>query len=259
MSKITVSVIIPHYNSPNKLRRLLWSIPKASDIQIIVIDDLSTEGVETLSDIKKEFSYVDFYDNTKDNKSAGGARNIGLEYAKGEWLLFADADDIFLPNAWNLVRKYALKNVDLIYFSPCAVMEDSFLPSERSNYYIKTIKKYRYFPISENKLAIKYTMYSPCSKLVRKSIVDKNNIRFSCVMYSNDVMFSVKVGHFAKRIIAVEKNIYCVTQGKNTLRFNPDSKQSYIRKLEQDKVDRWLDKVLSKDECNRVKSIRLRN
>ncbi|MBQ5445892.1 MAG: glycosyltransferase family 2 protein, partial [Lachnospiraceae bacterium] len=87
------SIIIPHYDIPDLLMRCLKSIPVSKEIQVIVVDDNSPEA-DTYLEKYPELSrpYLEFIRTTKGG-GAGYARNIGLEHAKGEWLLFADADD----------------------------------------------------------------------------------------------------------------------------------------------------------------------
>ena len=85
----TYSIIIPHKNIPKLLQRCLDSIPRREDTQIIVVDDNSDPAkvdfthFPGLSDPSVEV-YFD-----KSGKGAGRARNIGLEHAKGKWLVFA--------------------------------------------------------------------------------------------------------------------------------------------------------------------------
>ena len=90
---INYSVIIPHHNIPALLQRCLDSIPERDDIQIIVVDDNSDSNKV---DFKKFPGIgrrnVEIY-YTKEGKGAGFARNVGLKYAKGRYLIFADADD----------------------------------------------------------------------------------------------------------------------------------------------------------------------
>ncbi|MDR2791812.1 MAG: glycosyltransferase family 2 protein, partial [Tannerellaceae bacterium] len=114
--EIIFSVIIPHKNIPDLLQRCLDSIPRRKDIQIIVVDDDSDED-------KVDFSRFPCLDDehvetylTKESKGAGYARNIGLTYAKGEWLLFADADDFFTEGAFDHFFAARTLPHEIIYF-----------------------------------------------------------------------------------------------------------------------------------------------
>src|SRR5690625_3621526 len=93
-----LSIIIPHYNSVNTLQKLLDLIPIKNDIQTIVIDDNSNEGVIKYDRLRtgKKYQHITFLENNTNVKGAGVCRNIGIKHAKGEWVLFADADDILM-------------------------------------------------------------------------------------------------------------------------------------------------------------------
>src|SRR5699024_5954198 len=107
-----VSIIIPHFNSVKLLEKLLLSIPKYNDIEVIVIDDNSTEGIEKFSILKKsvEFEHIKFLMNNTGVQSAGTCRNIGLKAATGKWILFADSDDYFLPGFYDGIQLYFQSN-----------------------------------------------------------------------------------------------------------------------------------------------------
>lgn len=92
MSTIRYSVIIPHKDIPDLLDRLLHSIPKREDVEIFVVDDNSDPQI--MAGYKELEGVRYFY--TRESCGAGYARNIALREARGEWLLFADADDYFL-------------------------------------------------------------------------------------------------------------------------------------------------------------------
>lgn len=104
-----VSIIIPCYNSLGFIEATLKSVQKQSyqDIEIIVIDDGSTDGsFEFLSKINSsKFSLVK---NT--GKGACAARNHGLKLAQGDYIQFLDADDLLSPkkieNQVKLLQKY---------------------------------------------------------------------------------------------------------------------------------------------------------
>ena len=90
-----VSVIIPTYNRKEGLIRLIESIkqsdyPKES-IDIIVVDDASTDG--TLDAMKKGFPDVKVIRNIE-RRLTSGARNVGIECSKGDYLFFVDHDNV---------------------------------------------------------------------------------------------------------------------------------------------------------------------
>jgi GT2 family glycosyltransferase len=90
-----VSIIIPTYDRKQELTRLIESIkqsdyPKES-VEIIVVDDACTDG--TFDAIKKGFPDVKAIRNTK-RRLTSGARNVGIECSKGDYLFFVDHDNI---------------------------------------------------------------------------------------------------------------------------------------------------------------------
>lgn len=92
--KTLVSVIVPVYNVADYLDRCLESIVLQSkkEIEIILVDDGSTDGSGTLCDVwKKRDHRVSVYHTT--NAGAAAARNVGLDVAVGDSLMFVDADD----------------------------------------------------------------------------------------------------------------------------------------------------------------------
>ncbi|WGK70329.1 glycosyltransferase [Candidatus Haliotispira prima] len=90
-----VSVIIPVYNTREYLNRCLESacLQTEPNIEIIIVDDASPDNSRELIE---EYAARDSRITSirhKENKHLGGARNTGIEAAKGEWLLFLDSDD----------------------------------------------------------------------------------------------------------------------------------------------------------------------
>ncbi len=96
-NELNVSVIIPVYNSRDYILEALSSVQsqEIGNIEILVVDDCSTD--ESYKMILKE-SFKDkriSVFKTKENSGAGVARNIGLENAKGRFIAFLDADDVW--------------------------------------------------------------------------------------------------------------------------------------------------------------------
>lgn len=213
-----LSIIIPHYNRPHYLRILLLSIPYLEEIQVIVVDDKSTEYQKEYERLQEEFSdrNIEFYDNDG-VKSAGTCRNIGLRHAVGDWLLFADSDDFFMEGFYAVVSRYFDSEYDIVFFPPTSIVMGT---GELSDRHVETAKKvYDYCknPDWKNTLELRYKYQSPCSKLIRRELVEKNEIWFEEIKVSNDVMFSMKCGYAAKKIAADMQVIYCITMNRGSL------------------------------------------
>lgn len=116
---ITYSIVIPVYNvNPAFLDQCINSIltQSFSDFEIILVDDGSTDTSGQLCD---EFAAKDNRISVihKQNGGVSSARNEGISAAKGEWLLFCDADDTLQENCLELVfQTISVKNYDLYKF-----------------------------------------------------------------------------------------------------------------------------------------------
>ena len=95
MDNIKVSVILPVYNGEKYIKKCMESLISQTlkEIEIICVDDGSVDG--TLEALKEYENLDNVTVITQENAGAGAARNKGMSYAKGEYLSFLDADDIF--------------------------------------------------------------------------------------------------------------------------------------------------------------------
>lgn len=214
---IKYSIVIPHFNSPASLEKLLASIPVREDIQIIVVDDYSTEHVDELNDLMKTQKHVMFYHNETGVKNAGTTRNIGIKHATGKWIFFADADDFFTDCFLSNIQKYYESNYDLIFFSPISCETSSGFISSRHLPYQYAIRKYLRQPNHNQEMILKYRYCSPCSKMILRDHLEKFSVDFEAVEVANDVMFSTKLSYFASSFNACDDPIYCITKSQGTL------------------------------------------
>lgn len=227
---ILFSVIIPHYNSTLLLKKLLNSIPVDESIQIIVVDDKSTEDITEVKDLVIARGGL-FLHNTTDDKNAGVCRNLGLAQATGKWLVFADADDYFLDGAFDVLNKYADSETDIIYFSPISRYENTDVPAKRHIPFQNLVKHYVEVPSNNTEMLLRYSFTSPCSKMIRNQLVQDNKILFDEVPAANDVMFSVRTAYSANKISASMEEIYCISSAKSTLT-TKKCKQNYWTRVE---------------------------
>lgn len=97
---VTVSVILPTYNSEKTIERALNSIftqdgrGELFELEVIVVDDCSTD--DTINILSK--FPIRIFKNAVNSEGPNKGRNKGLEVATGEWIIFTDHDDSWLPN-----------------------------------------------------------------------------------------------------------------------------------------------------------------
>ena len=116
---IKYSIIMPNYNSSKWIKRCLDSILQQTykDYEIIIVDDMSTDN--SVEIIKKYLSYNIWLIENKEKRFNGGSRNIGIDNATGDYILFLDDDDYIVDKnvLYNLTRFIEKNNVDLIRLS----------------------------------------------------------------------------------------------------------------------------------------------
>ncbi|MCK9499264.1 MAG: glycosyltransferase [Bacteroidales bacterium] len=206
------TVIIPHHTKSGVvlLERSVNSIPDDESIQILVIDNspasINQNLFKTRSNVKVLFS-----DRTK---GAGHARNVGLQHSKGKWILFLDADDFFLNDAFNIVRKYIQSSYDIIFFKPTSCYSDTFETANRHIAYAKIIDNYL---CNKDDYKLRCSFPVPWSKMIKKDFLKNNGILFDETPASNDVIFSLKTGLAANTIFADKAEIYCITVTKGSI------------------------------------------
>ena len=112
-----VSVIIPVYNQEELVIKCLNSIPKRDDVEIIVVNDGSTDGTLTALTTYKKSVYPQLKIHTyKKNRGVSYARNKALDMAKGQYILFVDSDDYIFPEVFNDIVDNDLTFVDIVFY-----------------------------------------------------------------------------------------------------------------------------------------------
>lgn len=189
MKEPLLSIVVPHYGTPELLARCVTSVPEREDVQLIVVEDV-------------------------DRRGAGWARNHGMEMATGRWLTFLDADDMLPSDFGRILDLLKDRDEDILFFRNKAVMSDKLdEPSKRENYE-QCFK--RYFD-SGDESSLRYQMCSLWGKFFRHGFIMENNIRCDELKWSNDTFFSLKAGYAAAKIAVFHDVAYILTEHKGSL------------------------------------------
>ena len=117
----TISIIIPVYNEKNTIEKVLKDVLKADSLslakEIIVIDDCSTDGTETVLSKYKNNHKVKVIKNSQ-NIGKGASLKLGFMHSKGDIVLIQDADLEYSPNEYPLLIKPIIEGyADVVYGS----------------------------------------------------------------------------------------------------------------------------------------------
>ncbi len=206
------SVIVPVWRGAIKfLPKLFDSIPNKEGIEIIVVDN-SKDPVsreEIMSD--REIVFL----HSAHDRHAGGSRNDGIAAAKGKWLLFADADDYYTSDAFDVYYSKIDSDAEIIYTGMGGIYEDTGEPSNRGDRYAKLVHDYCEGKVDE--MALRTGFPSPCCKMVSHESVDREGLLYDEIRASNDIFFSLTAGLNAKKIAAVDAITYIATVNHGSL------------------------------------------
>ncbi len=227
----SLSIIIPHKNIPNLLKRCLNSIPDIEDIQVIVVDDNSSEDIVDFDNFPGlERNNVEYIFD-KQGGGAGHARNMGLKHADADWLIFADADDFFTDDFYSIIQNHFNDDAQLILFKAKSVFSDTLETSDRYEELNMAIDKVLNGELKPQEASLEKP--GPCSRMIRRQVVQENDILFDEVMASNDMLFVAKVTCLAKKALVSEEVIYVVTRRRGSLMDNSmKDPENYLCRME---------------------------
>lgn len=217
--KYIYNIIIPHKNTPKLLQRCLDSIPQRDDLHIIIVDDNSDPDkvdFEHFPGLYRDDVEIIF---DKIGGGAGHARNIGLKHINAEKLINADADDFFTYCFNDVLDEYADDDSDIVFFNASSIEEGTYLNANRSKYQNELINGYLEKDSQYYELLLRYDHGSPCSKIIKMSLIEENNICFEEVPIHDDTKFCYLTGHLANKIKVDKRAIYCISYSKKSLSY----------------------------------------
>ena len=216
---MSVSIIIPVHNSEKYLKECVESVLQGlgKDDEIILVENGSSDSSWEIC-----CGYDDAYPCVRaihmDHAGVSGARNCGISYAKSDWVIFLDSDDILdkglLPAAHELDIEADIILCDYRYLDEESVEERDSISDIRSvdpallRRAVLQYAKYR-TQISQAANMDYVTIWSCCAKLIRREFLIKNRIHFpEELCLSEDTAFSLQLYCKAEKVYYIRQNSF---------------------------------------------------
>ena len=210
--KPLVSLIIPAYNAEKTIRRCLDSLVSIirDDVELLVINDGSGDRTgEICQEYAERYSNVRYF--CKENGGVSSARNMGLDEAKGEYILFVDSDDF-------VTEEYFEISDNVTRIQPDFVLLGRYIYNGKSLIRHTTGMKDQITETSESTAELlsraleKQLLNAPSSKIFKRNIIEKNTIRFDeRLPIGEDKVFVVQYIMHASTAVTADQPVYALS------------------------------------------------
>ena len=195
-----ISVIVPYKDSEPWIGRCVESLKiQDGDMEFILVNDHSTDnGKKIAKELAKGDKRFRLYENAR-AAGVSGARNTGLDKAKGDWVTFLDADDGMLPEASQVFAR-------MIWLDPTI----NIMQANHMRHYSKTGQTKLKHTNDRGMYKMEFLPKCWCmvwNKLIRRSFIEDNQIRFiEGLQYGEDEIFNLDMLAKDNRIIHTKTN-----------------------------------------------------
>lgn len=243
------SVVVPVYNVKDYLSRCMDSILNQdfTSYEVLIVDDGSTDGSSSLCDYYSSNDKVHVIH--KKNGGLASARNEGMDYISGKYVLFIDSDDWIEHSTLTVLYQAIQKNqnqkeIDLIKYN--------YFRHDKIVKLCKSCAKPGYYEKSNMdellSLALcdtgKYSL-SACMHAYRVDLIEKNKIRFVSEreVGSEDYLFNIQFMFCARNAIVVDEALYHYDcrDGSITQRYRANLPKKYT--LLFNELLKFIDKI----------------
>lgn len=232
-----ISIIIP-FNNEKYLERCLDNLKniKYREFEIVMINDFCNADIKELIIKYSNELNIRYYETLKNTIGVGNARNLGIEKASGNYIMFIDSDDSVDINLLNFLQPYINKDIEMIKYNMNFIndknqnMQDNIgnMDIEEKNELKKITTGKEWF----NKEYFKDKFLdSPCLYLIKKDFIDRINLRFETNVFHEDFGLIPQLIINANTFVDTEYSGYNYFQTDNSIIRN----NNYSKKLK--KVD----------------------
>ena len=209
MSDYKLSVIVPMFNGIKYLHSCIDSILNQtySSFELILIDDGSTDG--SYEEVVKTYESIpNVRVFTQNNSGVSAAKNLGIQNAQGEYIIFIDIDDTIDEDMFLKLVNRMENHIDLVICNYSVVNKSKYQYNKADshfsgNYSIDNFTNHL-FDFFDSGLT-----NSNWNKLYRKDIILRNNILFkSKLKMGEDACFNFEYLLYASEIACIDEKLY---------------------------------------------------
>lgn len=202
----TISVIIPVYNAEKYVSRCIESVKAQtfSDWQMILVDDGSKD--KSL-EICQNYAGADnrIHVIHQENAGPGIARNVGLEYANGKYVVFIDSDDYIDKDYFQHLSEH---DEDVVFIDVRNFDEDGRVLNEE---YMSSNKRLSLDSILRSQMTGKIS-WGGWRKCLKVRVLQENNIRYTNHKIGEEAIYSFQALWYAKSVAFIEEPLYNYVQ-----------------------------------------------
>lgn len=214
-----VSVIIPCFNATKWLPKCFLSLVQQTigiaQLELIFVDDASTDNGATwqmLQEFERAFPESILILQLEENMRQGGARNIALQYATGEYISFVDADDFVAENFLEEAYRYAKnENADLVQFEYEFYTDRLGAVSSGRTVTPEIIEIHSHEERARLLMAEKVT-YGCWNKLYRHALLKEANVAYAEHVIYEEPLFVYPLLFYAKKVVITNDIFYYYRQ-----------------------------------------------
>ena len=234
MNTSLISIIVPIYNTEEYVEECIQSILSQSykDIELILVNDGSTDGSESLCKKYQHLPNVHYIE--QENLGVTVARKRGVDIAKGEWIMFVDSDDLLIKDSISGLMDVC-ESADIILAGNQSYKGLLRLPDR--------LDKQRYLEMQY----ARELSASPCAKLFRRSLFDKNTLAFPRhINRGEDYLMNLMLAINNKKDVYVYKHqVYDVRENMTSTRHTHLFTLDYMQELSKRGDDLVRDHISS--------------
>ena len=209
-----VSVITPCYNAADCLEIYMEKLSLQSvgmdALEIIMVNDCSTDDTLTkLQEIESRYPESVMLIPLEKNVRQGAARNIALQYATADYILFLDADDTLHPKAVEkLLKKAREDDADVVQFLSKDTFETGYIENETKSgkrdlcVTIDNDEKRRMFVMSDA------VVYGCWNKLYKRSIITDNSLKFAEGVLLEEPLLTFPLYFYIRKFSMLNEYLY---------------------------------------------------